>query len=96
MINAQMRNYDYYTLGEKDEYGQPVAAATVKGQVKMSICLIAETLNENALYSGAQYIGLTFDDAIDEKYIIQYGDEKLKVLYVNSQGRYNQVFLARM
>lgn len=96
MINAQMRKYDYYTIGDKDRYGQPVAASEVKGQVKMSINLMSEALNENTLYSGAQYVGLTFDDEINAKYIIQYGEEKLKVLYVNPHGRYKQVFLARM
>lgn len=95
MINTQMRKYDYYTIGDKDRYGQPVAATEVQGQVKMSINLTSESINENSLYTGAQYVGLTHE-AIDSKYIIQYGDEKLKVLYVNSFGRFNQVFMARM
>ena len=95
MINAQMRLYDYYTIGEKDKYGQPVAATEVKGQIKMAINLISESIDESSLYTGAQYTGLTHN-AIDSKCIIQYGDEKLKVLYVNPYGRFNQVFMARM
>lgn len=94
MINAQMRNYDYYTFGEKNAYGQP-QLSDKKGTVKIAIHLITEAVEENAFYSGANYIGLTFD-AIDSTYVIQYGEEKLKVLTVNPQGRYKQVSLARM
>ena len=95
MINAQMRNYNYYTFGEKNSYGQPSLSEDIKGSVKMAIHLITEAIDENSFYSGANYIGLTFD-TIDSTYVIQYGEEKLKVLTVNPQGRYKQVSLARM
>ena len=95
MINTKMRSYKYSVLDSNDEYGQPqpVEAADT---IKMAITLSSETLQDNALYSGAQYVGLTLDKRVNAKTIIFYGSEKLKVLYVNPQGRYNQIFLARM
>lgn len=95
MINAQMRLYDYYITGKQDSYGQPQVSIGARGQIKMAINISSQTIDENALYSGAQYTGLTHD-AIDDTYIIQYGNEKLKVLYVNPQGRIKQVFMKRM
>ena len=95
MINAQMRTYDYYTFGEKNAYGQP-QLSDKKGTIKMAIHLVTEAIDENSFYSGANYIGLTRDSAINSTYVIQYGEEKLKVLTVNPQGRYKQVSLARM
>lgn len=95
MISTQMKNYNYRTFGENNSYGQPALSETVKGTIKMAINLTAQTLNESSLYSGAQYIGLT-NDAIDSTYVIEFNKENLKVLYVNPNGRYKQVFLARM
>lgn len=95
-INAQMRNYDYFTFGENNAYGQPQLSEEKKGTVKMAIYLITEAVEESAFYSGANYMGLTLDGAIDSTYVIQYGEEKLKVLTVNPQGRYKQVSLSRM
>ena len=94
MISNQMKNYNYQVFGENNGYGQPALSET-KGTIKMAINLTSQTLNENSLYSGAQYMGLTFD-AIDDTYVIEFGNEKLKVLYVNPNGRYNQAFLVRM
>ena len=94
MINAQMKKYTYEKFGGLDDYGQPALSAAA-GSIKMSINLTNETLNENALYSGAQYVGLTMAN-IDASYIIHFGNEKLKVLYVTPSGRYKQVFLARV
>ena len=94
MINAQKKIYNYEKFGGLDDYGQPALSAET-GTIKMSINLTNETLNENALYSGAQYVGLTMAN-IDASYIIHFGNEKLKVLYVNPAGRYKQVFLARV
>lgn len=94
MINAQMKKYNYQKYGDLDEYGQPAVSATI-GTIKMSINFNTENIDGNALYSSAQYIGLTMTN-IDDTYIIEYGNEKLKVLYVNPLGRYKQVFLARV
>lgn len=96
MINTQMRNYNYTKISTvNDAYGQPQTIEKA-GSVKMAINFVNETINENALYSGAQYTGLTLNKNVDATYIIQYGDEKLKVLYVNPKGKYRQVFMARV
>ena len=36
MINANMKWYDCFLLGEQDEYGQPALSAAV-GSIKMAI-----------------------------------------------------------
>ena len=95
MINRQMKSYNYYTLGTNDEYGQP-QETKADDKIKMAINFVTESIQENPLYSGAQYTGLTLNKNIDANYIIQYGEEKLKVLYVNKAGRYNQAFMARV
>lgn len=95
MINTQMKKYNYFTLNDSDEYGQP-RPIKADDTIKIAINFVTETLQDNPLYSGAQYTGLTLNKNINSSYIIEYGDEKLKVLYVNKAGRYNQVFLARM
>ena len=48
MINAQMRNYDYYTFGKKNSYGQPSLSEDKKGTVKMAIHLITEAVEDNS------------------------------------------------
>ena len=94
-INTQMRSYDYYTFGENNAYGQP-ALSDVLGTVKMAINFASTAIQENPLYSGTQYTGLTLNKNVNDTYVIQYGEEQLKVLYTNPLGKYNQVFLARM
>ena len=95
MINADMRDYDYYLYGEYDGYGQPSLSNDVQGTVKMSINTITQTIQDNILYENSEYIGLTHAQ-VSDKYVIQYGEDRLKVLYVNPKGRYKQVFMARM
>lgn len=95
MVNTRMRTYNYQTYGELNEYGQPGLSNEI-GTIKMAIDFVTEAIDENSLYSGAQYTGLTHDKAVNATYVIQYGDERLKVLYVNPAGRYKQVFMARM
>ena len=95
MINTQMKNYSYYTLDTNDEYGQP-QPIKADDTIKMAINFVTESIQENPLYSGAQYTGLTLNKNINASYIIQYGDEKLKVLFVNPMGRYKQAFMTRM
>lgn len=93
MINADMRLYDYYTYGAADSYGQPVLSDTIQGTIKMAINISSQTIQDNIRYKDCSYIGITHDKAIDESYVIQYGSERLKVLYVNPKGRFKQVFL---
>ena len=94
MINAVMRTYDYYTYGTKDKYGQQtVSYETPTGNIKIAIYVTSQTTQDNIRYKDATYIGLTLDKNVNDGYVIQYGDERLKVLYVNAQGRFKQVFL---
>ena len=95
MINTQMRAYNYYTLGTDNAYGQPQITANPQGTIRMSINITSQSIQDNINYKAATYIGLTFAP-VDDTYIIEYGEQKLKVLYVNSLGRYNQVFLAEI
>lgn len=96
MINAEMRNYDYFTLGELNAYGQPeipeAGQETIAGSIKMAIFISSQSITDNIKYREADYIGLTLA-AVDDTYIIKYGNERLKVLYVNPSGRFKQVFL---
>lgn len=93
MINANMRSYDYYTYGKHNDYGQQKLSTSPVGTIKMSIGLTSKNTVDNVKYQEAQYIGLTMDQKVNESYVIQFGKEKLKVLYVNPFGRYNQVFM---
>ena len=95
MLNNNMRLYDYYTFGERNAYGVETISSDVKGQVKLSIYTTSQSIQDNIRYKDASYIALTHAD-IDDSYVIQYGNEKLKVLYVNEQGRYKQVFLKNL
>lgn len=93
MINTDMRSYNYFTFGEKDSYGQPQLSEEVQGTIKMSINTVSQTLSDNANYKQATYIGLTNDAKVNNTYVIEYGTEKLKVLYVVPKGRLKQVFM---
>lgn len=96
MIMMEMRNYDYLTYGANDEYGQPQLSQEPQGTVKLAIYTTAQSTQDNILYKDASYIGLTSDAGIDDKYVILYGNERLKVLYIQPKGRWKQVFLSRM
>ena len=87
-----MRNYTYQKYGEPDAYGQPVLGDE-KFQISMAISVISNQIGDNVMYRNAQYIGLT-RGTLDDKCVVTYGDDKLKVLYVIS-GRFNQVYMAR-
>lgn len=95
MINANMKNYNFFLYGDDNGYGQPALSAEAQGTVKMSINITNQTIQDTIQYKGATYLGLTHAD-ITDKYVIEYGDEMLKVLYVNSQGKYNQVFMSAL
>lgn len=96
MINTAMREYDYFTYGAPDEYAQPILSKEPVGAIKMAINVSSQAIQDNINYKNASYIGLTQDSAVNDTYVIQYGDERLKVLYVNPQGRYKQVFMAQI
>jgi hypothetical protein len=92
MIN-DFRFYKYYTYGDLDEYGQLTLPTIPEGQIFMSIHLTSQSIQDNINYSGAQYVGITHAKLTD-KNLIEYNGKKLKVLYINDKGRYNQVFMA--
>lgn len=94
MINPNMRFFNYLTYEGKDDYGQPVLSNQVKGQIKMSIYATSKDVQDNINYYNAQYMGLTHAD-VDDTYVIIYGEERLKVLYVVPVGRFKQVFMAK-
>ena len=93
-IRSNMKSYDYYLTGSLNEYGEPTLSEKI-GTIEMDIQLTTQSLKDFPLYSNTQYIGLT-TEAVTDKYVIQFGSEMLKVLYVNGFGRYNQVYMERM
>ena len=92
MIRADMRYYDYYTFGEANEYGQPALSEDIKGSILMAINTINTTTTTDIRYKDSNYIGLT-NATVNDSFVIKYGNERLKVLYVVPKGRYTQVFL---
>lgn len=95
MINANMRLYDYSTVGDLDDYGQRVFSDEIKGQIKMAISLTNQSVQSNINYQDAEYMGLTFND-VSDNYIIHFNGQKLKVLYINPFGKYKQVFMKKI
>jgi hypothetical protein len=96
MINADMKEYQYYLYADDNGYGQPTLSDDPAGSVKMAIYTTSQAIQDNIQYKGATYLGLTNDTKINDKCVIGYGSEKLKVLYINPQGRYKQVFMGTM
>lgn len=96
MITTDMRAYNYFTLGDKNAYGQVVSDNEVKGTIKMTINISSQSVQDNINYKDCSYVGLTTDKSVNDKMVIQYGTEKLKVQYINPKGRFIQVFLKLM
>ena len=102
MINAEMRTYNYFTYGEPDEYGQRIlikdesGVPQAQGTIKIAIYSTSQTIQDNIQYKGATYVGLTHDAKVDDTYVIDYEEGRLKVLYVLPQGRLKQVFMANI
>lgn len=95
MINTAMRTYDYSTFGAKDAYGQAINSGEVVGTIKMAISISSQSAQDNINYQDCNYVGLTTAE-LDDSYVIHYGSEKLKVLYINPHGRLKQVFLKKI
>lgn len=93
-----MKKYDYFLYGDNDAYGQAQLSEDVKGQIKMAITISNKSVQDNINYQNAHYVGLTNDRSVNDGYVIQYGEERLKVLYVVDTGlkRYRLVFMSRM
>lgn len=102
MINAEMRNYEYCLYGDNDGYGQSTLIKdddgnpVVQGTIKIAISITNQSIQDNINYKGATYIGLSQDKGVNDKYVIKYRDELLKVLYVNPAGRFTQVFMEKL
>lgn len=96
MITTDMRTYSYFTFGEKNGYGQPTLSVEPKGTIKMAINISSQSTQDNINYQDCNYVGLTMDKSVNDNFVIQYGEEKLKVLYTNPRGRYIQVYLKRV
>lgn len=94
MINTDMRYYSYFTFGTDDGYGQAKLSSSPVGTIKMAINTTSQSVQDNINYKNSQYIGLTMAE-VNDTYVIKYGNERLKVLYVNPKGRYKQVFLSK-
>lgn len=94
-----MREYDYYTYGAANEYGQRQQTAEKQGTIKMAISITSQSIQDNVLYKNAEYMGLTHDPKVNDTYVIEYGKERLKVLYIAPQtvkNGFTRVFMARM
>ena len=96
MINTDMREYAYYTYGDSDGYGQPALSKDVQGTIKLAIYTTAQAIQDNIAYKHATYIGLTQDSKVNDTYVIEFENKRLKVLYVQNNGRYKQVFMGDM
>lgn len=96
MITTNMRTYNYFTFGAPNAYGQPQLSKEPAGTVKLSIFTTSQNVQGNINYTNASYIALTHDKSINDTWVIEYGEERLKVLYTSNQGRFIQVFLAKM
>ena len=96
MIMMEMRHYDYFTFGANDEYGQPVLSQEPEGTIKMAIYNTVQSTQDNVLYTDATYVGLTSDAEVNDTYVIEMDNMRLKVLYVQPKGTWKQVFMARM
>lgn len=95
MINRDKRTYDFFTFGENDAYAQSVLSETPQGTIKIAIYPSSQNIQDNINYKDCNYIGLTTDKVTD-RYVIAFGNEKLKVLYVVPKGRQKTVFLKRI
>lgn len=97
MINTNFRFYDCFSFGEENAYGEKtIDFSTPKRKVKMSVTISSQSIQDNILFKDCAYMGLTHDKLIDDTYVIAYGNQKLKVLYVNPTGRLVQVYLKEM
>ena len=96
MINTQFKAYDYYKYST-NSYGQSTPSNEVVGQVTLAINTINQAVGDSILYKNASYIALTWDKDIDDTYLVQYDNERLKVLYVSAPSKYKlrQVYLQK-
>ena len=58
----------------------------------MAIYTTSQAIQDNINYRDCNYIGLTHAK-VDDTYVIEFNGERLKVLYVNTDGRLKHAFL---
>ena len=85
--------YTSYT-DELDEYGQPKVDNTEK-ECLMAISVTKHSPADSPLYVDSEYTGITMDNELNDKCIVNYNNMKLKILYI-LKGRFNQVFMQRI
>ena len=95
MFDAKMREYDYYILQDKDEYGQTTLSTIPDGKVKMAIFISSQSAQDNILFEGCNYIGITYAKVRDT-YVIDFEGEKLKILYITPPTARNAPAMAYM
>lgn len=96
MINSEMKDYHYYLLGGIDSYGQPSKSTLSTDTIKIAIFTNSQSINESVTYSDTEYIGITYNNNINDDYIIKYTDSlNLKVEYAIPNGKKKQIFLTR-
>ena len=95
MFDAKMREYDYYILQDKDEYGQTTLSTIPEGKVKMAIFISSQSAQDNILFEGCNYIGITYAKVRDT-YVIDFEGEKLKILYITPPTARNAPVMAYM
>jgi hypothetical protein len=89
MINANMREYNYFLISaETNSYGQHTLIKNengepeIQGTIKMSISIANQTVHDNITYKGANYVGITHDKNVNDRYVIECDGKLLKVQYV--------------
>jgi len=93
MIAKELRYYECIKYDSESEYGTPVLNDKFIRFVRIAIYPTSTSVQDSVLYKSAEYIGLTPEAGIDDKYVIQYGEKRLKVLYSIDNGRYKQLFM---
>lgn len=92
VINRSMREALKFALGADDEYGQATLDTENPSTIHLTFGLYNHKEVEDVRYQDVEYTGLTFDNLTDND-VIQLGEDKYKVKFVNPFGRINQVFL---
>lgn len=93
-IRSSMKSYPLYELGSLDSYGQ-LGSPNLVGEVELDLQVYSHSQLGSPLYENCEFIGLTLARDLSDKNLIEVEGKKLKVLFVNSQGRYTQIFLRR-
>ena len=92
VINRSMREALKFSLAADDEYGQATLDTENPSTIHLTFGLYNPKEVADVRYQDVEYTGLTFDNLTDND-VIQLGEDKYKVKFVNPFGRISQVFL---